>query len=188
MTDNRKENPQSILSKQLLSQALSSLMMEKAYQEINITELTKRADLSRRTFYRHFNTIEDVLYFFLQQISDDFKTFLSQQSPIDIKSVIYVYFSYWENKKDFLIILKENNLLFLLFQKLLPETSGKASSIGMDSEILDFASYFTSGGIWSMLIKWLDTDTPYSPDEMSDIAIKIIEHLSSPITNEDFTV
>lgn len=40
-------------------------------------------------------------------------------------------------------------------------------------------------GIWSILIKWLDTDTQYPPDEMADISTKIIEHLSNPIVNKN---
>ncbi len=44
-----------------ITNALISLMEEKDYNSISITDITSKAGLSRVTYYRHFDTKEDVL-------------------------------------------------------------------------------------------------------------------------------
>jgi len=52
-------NQQKQQSMQWLTDALLTLMAEKSYGDISITEICTRADLSRRTFYRLYGSKED---------------------------------------------------------------------------------------------------------------------------------
>lgn len=45
----------------MIYNALAELMKEKPYDKIKINELCERAKLGRVTFYRHYDTIDDVL-------------------------------------------------------------------------------------------------------------------------------
>lgn len=178
MTKEKKESPQSKLSKNLLVHALLELLNEKPYKQINITELTEKADLSRRTFYRHFTTIDEVLDFTLEQIHEQFVIYSKEKKITDLKSTIYVYFSYWQKRKAFLLTLKENGLLFILQNKFSPRYhQGKNSVTDVTEDVIEYAVWFTSGAIWSLLIKWLEDDTKYTPEEMADIVQKILQHL-----------
>jgi Transcriptional regulator len=51
----------------LICQSLLDLMESKRYPDIKVTELVKHANISRSSFYIHFDAIEDVL----QKIEDD---------------------------------------------------------------------------------------------------------------------
>jgi len=53
-------NPIAIQSREWLTNALLVLMEEKEFKNISITEIATKADLSRRTFYRIFETKEDM--------------------------------------------------------------------------------------------------------------------------------
>ena len=66
----KKENPLTVESKQWILEALLKLMEEKNYEKITIKELTARADLDRKTFYRNFRSKEEVLYLQLQELCD----------------------------------------------------------------------------------------------------------------------
>lgn len=48
-------------SSAMIYNALAELMQEKEYGKIKINELCERAKLGRVTFYRHYDTIDDVL-------------------------------------------------------------------------------------------------------------------------------
>ena len=48
-------------TKQLIKQSLIELMHEKSFKEITVTDITKRADLNRGTFYLHYVDIYDLL-------------------------------------------------------------------------------------------------------------------------------
>ena len=54
-------DPRVVRSRTAIRDALLSLMAEKEYNKITITDITKRAGLARPTFYLHYKTKEDVL-------------------------------------------------------------------------------------------------------------------------------
>ncbi len=63
MEEKRKkaEYRSSIRSKQMIKEALLSLMIEKPFEKISITDIVKRADINRGTFYAHYSNTSEVL-------------------------------------------------------------------------------------------------------------------------------
>lgn len=66
-------------SKKLIQEALLSLIMEKEVTKITVTDIVKKADINRSTFYAHypdirgiFESFEDQILSELGQILDDF--------------------------------------------------------------------------------------------------------------------
>lgn len=114
MTRKKKENPQKELSKEWISKALLALMKEKPYRQVSISEVSNRADLSRRTFYRHFGTLDEVLEHIINTISAEFAASFFARQQSDMKSVVLAYFQYWEAHKSFLFMLRQNDMLFLI--------------------------------------------------------------------------
>ncbi|WP_143803627.1 TetR/AcrR family transcriptional regulator, partial [Oenococcus oeni] len=55
-------------SKQWLSEALIELMKTKDYQDISITEIAQKAELSRKTFYHSFKNKEAVINYLCDQL------------------------------------------------------------------------------------------------------------------------
>lgn len=45
----------------LLKQAFMELLAEKPYEKISVSDVTRRADLNRGTFYAHFDNMDDLL-------------------------------------------------------------------------------------------------------------------------------
>ena len=181
MTHKRRENPQKAISKEWIAKALFDLMSEKPYKEITITEVSERADLARRTFYRHFETIDDVLDYILETSSGQFAAFLSEQPETDMPSFVRVFFEYWQQHKGFLMLLQKHNLLFLLLQKFMPAVRYKLHgdiSTNPDAMILEYVFYFASGGLWNLLLKWLEDGAILKPEEMAEIANSIVERLN----------
>lgn len=172
------EKPQSILSKNLLVHALIDLMNDVPYKKINITALTKKADVSRRTFYRHFKTIDELLDFILQQITKQFYEFQLKQSPKNLEELIFVYFTYWEHRKNFLEVLKHNDLLYRLQNTFVSMTQNSPDIIEQTNNIIiDYAVAFSSGAVWSLLVKWLEDGAIQNPQEMSDITKQVLNHI-----------
>ena len=55
------------LSRSWMCAALLQLMEEKPFNRISITEITKKAGVSRVTFYRHYTSKEDI---FIKKLSN----------------------------------------------------------------------------------------------------------------------
>lgn len=182
MTSKRQENPQKAISKEWLVQSLSEIMSRKSYKEITITELAAHADLSRRTFYRHFDTIDDVLDYLLDMEIECFVLFFmdstkSNPYQYDVPFIIRLFFVYWEQRKDYLFTLKDNNLLHLLLDKFFPAVSRRLHTESIEDSTRVYAMAFSIGGIWNMMSKWLENGASLSPDEMQNIAVQIIDHM-----------
>ena len=57
----KAEYRSSIRSKVLIKNALLSLMREKSFDKISVTDIVDRADINRGTFYAHFKDVRGVL-------------------------------------------------------------------------------------------------------------------------------
>lgn len=63
----KAEYKSSMRSKRLIYEALADLLLEKPLEKITVTELVRRADINRGTFYAHFTDIPDVANHILDQ-------------------------------------------------------------------------------------------------------------------------
>ena len=63
-----KEDQRSIQSAQLISEGLAMVLKKKDYSDISISEVCKIRGIARTTFYRHFDTLDDVLMYQYDQL------------------------------------------------------------------------------------------------------------------------
>ena len=71
-------------TRKLLKEALVALMTEKDFRKITVTELTKKADINRGTFYLHYFDIYDLLEEMENEALDYIKKIIEKYSnPVD---------------------------------------------------------------------------------------------------------
>lgn len=63
-------------TRKLLYEALVELISEKEYDEITIQEITERADIGHRTFYRHYAGKDELLIDVMKAALSGFQDFL----------------------------------------------------------------------------------------------------------------
>ena len=59
-----------IKTRKLIIETFKSMIIEMEYSEITIKNLAERANINRKTFYAHFECIEDVLDELSEEIAD----------------------------------------------------------------------------------------------------------------------
>lgn len=64
----RRQYRSALRSKRLIRQALMELLDEKEYERITVTDIVKRADLNRSTFYAHYPDVHGVVEEIQQEI------------------------------------------------------------------------------------------------------------------------
>jgi len=77
-----KNNPKAEQSKKWLTKALLQLMGEKEYNSITIKEIADRAQLARRTYYRNFNSKDEIISQYCDKICDQYMVKLKEQEGI----------------------------------------------------------------------------------------------------------
>lgn len=148
------------------------MLLESNYDDITISELCRRAGLSRRIFYRLFERKSDVLYALLDH------TILEEESYEPDESVgtgdLPRFFAFWKEQKDLLdALLKHKNCNLLTDQAvryLYREPSPYAHLFGADKGNFQTETmvYYVSG-IFSVMLAWHAQGYPHSIDEMAQL-------------------
>ena len=88
-------NMKSVRTQQQIEQSLFSLLQKKSYAEISIAEITRKADVSRTSFYRNYENKDSVLAQFL---ANQYQKFIDDINEHKLKSLteqltVYLIFS-----------------------------------------------------------------------------------------------
>ena len=67
-----KNEPYSV--KREIMEAVMQLMAEKSYMEISVTDIIKKAGVARASFYRNFDTINDVIDLLADNVAEEMET------------------------------------------------------------------------------------------------------------------
>lgn len=73
-------NPVVWQSRTWLMDALAALMEEKKFEEITVVEICRRADLSRRTFYRNYSSKEDLFRSCCERLCREYVRYLERDT------------------------------------------------------------------------------------------------------------
>ena len=171
----KSENPIAIRSKNMLAEALLVLMHEKAFHDISISELTKRADLSRRTFYRLFSTKEEILLYYIYQIWEKACPTLYAAKDHSYFYTSYFHLKFWYENKEFALLLYQNDLIIILqkFVDMISEDVYKdqngTNPLSQNQEALEYALAYSSGGALNVIWKWLSQGMKKTPDEVMEL-------------------
>ena len=165
-------NPVAMQSRKWLTDALLSLMEKRAFRNISITEIAEKAGLSRRTFYRIFETKEDILNYYADELYGEFLQLLNRETDCRFTVTVRLYFEFWYRHKRFLGLLKQSEMLpFLmnqyarLFPKVFQMLKG-SHPLARNEEALSYAMAFSAGGLLSILLKWAEDGMNKTPEDM----------------------
>ena len=67
-----KEDLRVIRTKEAIRKAFEEMICEMDYEQISIKELTERARINRKTFYLHYNSLDDLLRELQNEMAKDF--------------------------------------------------------------------------------------------------------------------
>ena len=174
-------NPIARQSQAWLTEALLRLMERKPFAEITVTEITQKAGLSRRTFYRIFTTREEVLAHYADTLYAEFVEQLQARPACDYQEVMRLYFQFWYTHKSFLMLLKRNDLLPMIAQqygRYFPEVFRLVKAdhpLAHDPEALSYAMAYSAGGLFSLLLRWAENGMEKTPEEMMALVEKAIK-------------
>ncbi|MFD1432824.1 TetR/AcrR family transcriptional regulator [Lacticaseibacillus yichunensis] len=99
------EDRRSVRTEQAIRDAYEALVIEKGVAPIKVSELTERAGINRKTFYLHYDTIDDLMWSYADSISDELTARLSEHSYDEYAShrglLLSVFVDFLETNHDF---------------------------------------------------------------------------------------
>lgn len=164
----------------LLQDALIELTLEHGYDAVTIREITERADVGYATFFRHYSDKDALLAAVLQTMKDNLSALLTPHgifsNPEYCCTLLFQYVR--DNVELCRVLLSSTSITALLrplqdmgLQDVLHDFGSAAVGSGIPAEIA--ANHLISSLIM-MMRWWIDSDLPYSPEEMGKIAAGLV--------------
>ncbi|GEP25080.1 MAG: TetR/AcrR family transcriptional regulator [Lentilactobacillus diolivorans] len=175
-------------SRTWLMDAFFELLQTKPYEMITVKDISERAQLSRRTFYRAFKDKNDLLNVYGDGLIRDYIAALQSVTAdkLNFERVLKLFFNFWWIKRDRVRILIHQNLFMNLLNRMNPEAPRLYDLFdapwhieGSQQEIAYIMS-FSVGGFWNVLNTWLakDDDQAQSPALVADSLVQALNKLS----------
>lgn len=174
-------------SERMLTDALITLMKEKDYSQITVSEIAKRADISRRTFYRLYENKEDMLYSHFSELCRLYKSECTELENYDIRRIAQEYFGFWHRQKDFLLLLYRNRLDAVMYYGIYDAASEivryRIQNRAKKDPELEFFIRYTVGGFGNLLFQWIIDGMEEEPEEYAGLVGESILKYIQPAVN-----
>ncbi|TCS36768.1 TetR/AcrR family transcriptional regulator [Reinekea marinisedimentorum] len=159
-------------------QALYILLKRYQFEELTVEQVSAKSGLSRRTFYRYFESKDELLNAALANLIEEYAEDLSAQEDLNIDNVARVFFNFWSRHLDLLRVLDRSDLLFKLLDsmnKKIPEIyrALKNDKDGYGEHRM-YVLCFSIGGFWNTLIHWMRSGVVLSPEEFAVMMENIV--------------
>ncbi|MCL2403540.1 MAG: TetR/AcrR family transcriptional regulator [Coriobacteriia bacterium] len=165
-------------SKRKLFVALTQLMREKDYSNITISELSEKAGLDRRTFYRHFKSKDEILNLIIVEAFHKHIEALKGLSDMGAYEINKAYFELLTEYKDPLILFKKHDLLPIV-QKRISEYLPLLYEMFPAKEAhenMSWALTYKAGGVWGVTERWIEGGAKETPEEMAQLVSLCAPH------------
>lgn len=182
-TSKKRPDRRQIKTKRAIRDALITLMEDKDISQITIRELSDCADINRKTFYAHYNSVEDVL----DEIEDNILAGLAELmraggiggGSIDPDFIFRSINAIINKDIDFYSHFARTGLISFLqtkvknfFRESLTEYI--ASNTDIDKATVPFVSEFIASGMVALYVDWFDGESRISLSELADLAANLM--------------
>lgn len=159
-----RRHPANLLVRDCITKALFRLMKRKDYNDISISELVNTAGVSRNSFYRNYQSREDILRQYLADKTSAWWSGFTEQ-PDRYIHVIAEVFQHFLSMKEEINLIYRAGLSWLLMEHIF--LCGRQSLTG---EVRNaYQTAFMSGGLWGLTNEWILKGMMETPEEMEKL-------------------
>ena len=188
---NKSEYRSAIRSRKLIRQAFMDILQECGSAKMTVTEIVRRADINRATFYAHYPDVQGVIDEIENEIIDKMfdvlrsapqNDFLNDPKPLLVSIKSYVE----DNIDSFRILVKANEALpfmekmKIVFVEFMSGYEGLPADLRSDPRYPLRCMYF-AGGLLSIYQQWLLGNLDCSLDTITVETGELIEYFASTV-------
>lgn len=156
-------------------EALVRLHKTQSFQEINISEIIKKAGISRATFYRNFSSKEDIIIrkveSFFTEFYMDMLEYYKKTDPEDELFLIQSFFGKIDSEKDLMDLVIESKLERIMIDGILTiiNTHNKMfyPLVKTNRNTEEYTMEIVSSSAWSILSRWHKRGRLETPQELA---------------------
>lgn len=185
MNGHQKQKKQSC---RMIEDALFLIMEEKPYTRITVSEITERADVSRRTFYRLYHEKDEVLHCYFSRLCQEYCDMAPALERYDISRIALEYFTFWHHYRDTLLMMHRCGLDIMLYYEL-SRASRKVikARIGggkwKNNQEMEYFADYSTGGFSLLLQRWIAEGMEEEPEQYAQAVSRALLTCIQPVTS-----
>lgn len=132
-----------------------------SYFNTDVSKICRHLNIPRKTFYRYFDSKEDILHALIDHRLSDMDVFITNPenpSHISIRSDAAFFFTFWLNERRFLDILYRNHLRNVIMSRVCSREYSEKREYTYGGWNLDSKDHyvhdFLMSGIMSLMLQW----------------------------------
>lgn len=172
-----KKEPSNPAVKTYLFTALLLLMEQNDYQNITVTDIAKKAGVSRMTYYRTYSSKEDILIQYFNDAAQELFEQFRNRRNITLYELNVIFFTFFQKHKNLIPLLRKANLMELIFQNFIQNLELFYLEI-LGNDHMDASTnyhiHFIAGGLSLALIPWIERGCPETPEQMAELVTSFI--------------
>lgn len=177
----KAEYRNAIRSRQLINAALAELLHENPLDKITVSDVVRKANINRSTFYAHYQSIPDVINSLIDQTFDRIRDVFQKKHPAEqTPSIILKEIqALLEQDLDFYQVIMTSSAASMVQERIagivLEYLSHYGETILSDKRNeMDILLIFCAGGLIRLYQSWFTGKLTISLDELTEIATKMI--------------
>ncbi len=148
-----------------ITESLLTLLENKAIEDISISELCDNAGIGRASFYRNFNSKEDILRAHINKLFDGWRSDWEKNNSTPLSSGIGMVFGHFEQNREFYHLLNERHLIYLLKDVILDIMELKPDLPKAEA----YAKAFVAYTLYGWVEMWFQRGMQESAEEMRQL-------------------
>lgn len=145
-----------------ITEALLKLMKNQNFNDIAIRQICEEAGVGRASFYRNFESKEDVISRHLKKLLDNWWITAIQKPDFNLVEAIFSH--YWE-QRELSILLYKQGLAHLSLQSIQEACGPKPEQ----SNIVAYTTAYFSYGLYGWIEEWFKRGMQETPKEMAEL-------------------
>ncbi len=152
-----------------IGEAIVELLKEKEFDKIQVSEITKKAGVSRMTYYNYYETKEQVLKDYLHELVNEFVVESSNHPETGrMMSYEHIVFSlkFFDKYASFFLTLNKAGFYGMIINAM---NEFMLENAGEEYDGSVYRLYCYTGALLNLFIKWEENRKDMSADEVGEI-------------------
>lgn len=167
-------NPTALKSQQAILETMLILLKNKSYPDISISEICEQSGVSRQTFYKLFETKENLLLSVLQN-APFAKQDVDNDGLVDLREICVGYAKFVFANQDLIKMLIQNELMRIFYRLMYDGMSSCRQSLAhLGESEREYAVEFLCAGLCRLTQSYLNQDDEFDEPYLADLAYRLL--------------
>lgn len=163
------------ITRECIESAFIFLLKKKSFSEVTITDIVKKAGVSRTAYYRNYASKEDILQNLVSDIVKKITVSLTHHDPyIDIYDFWLTMFNSAKSYSDVLVILFNANMGEVVLENVNKMLIVNKKLVGIEEQ---YTQLFWNSAAFGLLFHWIINGMKQTPEKMAEIICNAVMRL-----------